>query len=313
MMSNIDKTRKYLTIDVGGTSIKYGVVSLNSNDEISLDKLGSMPTPRDTMENLLECYREIYEKIGKDTLGVGISFTATLDVKDGYCFDGGLRSYTKGIKLLPLFQSMFPVPVALENDGNCGALAEGRYGSLKDVDYAVAINLGSGVGGGILYKGEILRGKNSTSGEFSYIYTDYATEKFSKTWASHNGRIALGTRLAKIKNRDDMSGKEFFEYANKGDEDAVKILKEFCDFFVAMIFNLQCVYAPERISISGGISRQPILMEYLEKSHEEFYNLNGVSLPKSEIVLSKFQNEGNLIGAFCHLKDTYPEIINKIR
>ncbi len=307
MISNTK--RKYLTIDVGGTSIKYGVLNLDSNGEINIDNLGSMPTPRDSMENLLSCYRDIYKKIGENALGVGISFTATLDVKDGYCFDGGLRSYTKGVKLLPLFQSVFPVPVAVENDGNCGALAEGRYGSLKDVDYAIAINLGSGVGGGILYKGDILRGKNSTSGEFSYIYTDYATEKFSKTWASHNGRIALGTRLAEIKSIEDMSGKEFFEHANKGDSDALRILKEFCDFLVAMIFNLQCVYAPDKISISGGISRQPILMEYLEKSHEEFYNFNGVSLPKSEIVLSKFQNEGNLIGAFCHLKDTYPDII----
>ena len=300
MISNINK---YLVIDVGGSSVKYGVIS-ETEGEIKLSDTEECPTPRDSLESLLSVFTDIYEKLGEGVQGVGMSFTATMNAMDGYCFEGGLGHYTNGVKLLPILRELFPVPVAVENDGNCGALAEARFGSLKDCETAVAINLGSGIGGGILLNGKIIRGKNSTSGEFSYIYPDYAASGFSKTWASYNGRIALGPVLAERKNLPEMDGREFFRYANDGDEDALAILCDFCDYLAVQLFNLRCVLAPDRISISGGISRQPLLIQYLLESTDRLYEKTGVMLPRPELVLSRFRNEGNLIGAYCWLKDS---------
>lgn len=288
---------KYLAIDVGGSAIKYGVV----HEDLTITDQGEYPTPQERMEDLLEVYRKIYAECGAGTAGVGISFTATMDPSDGYVFDGGLARYTKDKNLLPIFQEVFPVPVAVENDGNCGALAEGRHGSLKDCDAAISINLGSGIGGGLLYKGNIMRGKRSCSGEFSYIITNYGDPN-QAVWAAHNGRMGLGPVLAKKKGLPEMNGREFFEYANSGDPEALEVLKTFTDFLAIQIFNLQCIYAPDKVSISGGISRQPLLMEYLQKSLDTFYE-HGPNMPRAEVVLSHFQNEGNLIGAVCWLKD----------
>ena len=299
-------TDRYLVIDVGGSAIKYGILTEVSSEKVELSDLHEIPTPRDSLESLLDSFRNIYSWLGEGVSGVGISFTATMDCSDGYCFDGGLGHYTNGVRMLPLLKELFPVPVAVENDGNCGALAEGKFGSLKGCDTAVSINLGSGIGGGILCGGNILRGKNSTSGEFSYIYTDYAFCGFEKTWASHNGRVALGPVLAEKKGLPEMDGRKFFEFANSGDEDALAILREFTDFLAVQLFNLRCVLAPDRISISGGISRQPLLMEYLLESTDRLYEKTGVKLPRPEIVLSAFQGEGNLIGAYCHLKSQLP-------
>lgn len=298
-MSNINK---YLVIDVGGSAVKYGVLS-EAEGEINLSETGECPTPKESLESLMSLFADIYKKIGDGVLGVGISFTATMNAVDGQCFDGGLGHYTNGVKLLPILREIFPVPVAVENDGNCGALAEARFGSLKDCETAIAINLGSGIGGGILLNGNIIRGKNSTSGEFSYIFSNYASSGFSKTWASYNGRVALGPVLAEKKNLPEMDGREFFRYANDGDEDALNILRGFCDYLAVQLFNLRCVLAPDKISISGGISRQPLLMQYLLESTDRMYEKTGVKLPRPEIVLSKFRNEGNLIGAYCWLKD----------
>lgn len=295
--------KRYLAIDVGGSAIKYGVVL---SDQTILHR-GEVPTPHDTMENLLSAYRWIYTQCGDGVDGVGISFTATMDAKDGYCFGGALQQYTGGQNLLSVFQTAFPVPVAVENDGNCAALAEGRYGSLKDCQDAVMIVLGTGIGGGLLHQGQIHRGKRSCSGEFSYVFTNYGMGR-NTVWAEHNGTRSLTAPLAKAKGEPDMDGRRFFEYANEGDEEALSILRSFTDFLAIQIFNLQCIYAPDRVAIGGGISRQPLLMEFLQQSLDRFYE-HGPCLPRAEVVAAHFRSDANLIGAVCHLLDTQPALL----
>ncbi len=297
--------KRYLAIDVGGSAIKYGVVENGTSILYKNDH----ETPKDSMEHLLDAYRDIWadcEAYGPFT-GAAISFTATMDGRTGYCYGGSLESYTKGVNLLETFQPVFPVPVAVENDGNCATLAEGRYGALKDLDSGIMITLGTGLGGGLLKDGKIHHGKESCSGEFSYIYTDVrsAFEGEPDVWAMHNGNRALTARLSAIKGRPVQNGKEFFELANAGDEDALQVLTDFTRYLAVWLFNLQCIYAPDKIAIGGGISRQPLLMEYLQNALDLFYERTGVCLPRAQVVKAEFLSDANLIGAVCWWEDFY--------
>ena len=292
--------KKYLAIDVGGSSIKYGIVT--NGTEIS--NVGSVKTPWDSMESLLDKFKKIYEEIGEGVSGVGVSFTATLNYEEGYCFDSGHLLYTKGVKLLPIFQEIFPVPVAVENDGNCGALAESLYGSLKDVNDAVVLILGTDIGGGIIKDHKIHRGKFSCSGEFSYMVVNYDT---FETWADNNGTRGYAEPFKKAKGLDYADGKIFFEAVNAGDEDALKILDRYTRFLCVQIYNLQCSYAPQRFAIGGGISRQPKLMEYLQKNMDELYATKFSGLPRAEVVVCEYMNDANMIGAIVHLKQCLGE------
>lgn len=293
--------KKYLAIDVGASSIKYGIVQ--NNTEIS--QVGSVKTPWDSMDSLLAKFRKIYEEIGEGVSGVGVSFTATLNYEEGYCFDSGHLLYTKGVKLLPIFQEIFPVPVAVENDGNCGALAESLYGSLKDVNDAIVLILGTDIGGGVIKDHRIHRGKLSCSGEFSYMIVNYDT---FETWADNNGTRGYAEPFKKAKGLDYADGKIFFEAVNAGDEDALKILDRYTRFLCVQIYNLQCSYAPQRFAIGGGISRQPILMEYLNKHMDDLYAHKFNQLPRAEVVLCEYMNEANLIGAIVHLRQCLGEL-----
>ena len=158
--------KPFLSIDVGGSAIKYGVIT----DGTTFLYRSQCPTPKDSMEDLLDAYRALYADCAAygPFEGVAISFTASMDGRTGYCFGGSLEKYTKGENLLEVFQSVFEEPVAVENDGNCGALAEGRYGSLAGLESGMVIILGTGLGGGLLTNGHIHRGKRSCSGEFSW-------------------------------------------------------------------------------------------------------------------------------------------------
>lgn len=292
--------KKYLSIDVGASSIKYGVVQNGTE----LSKVGSVKTPRDSMESLLDAFRRIYAEVGEGVSGVGVSFTATLNYEKGYCFDSGFLTYTVGKELIPIFQEVFPVPVTVENDGNCGALAESRFGSLKDVKDAIVLILGTEIGGGIIKDHKIHRGKKSCSGEFSYMIVNYDT--FEK-WADYNGSRGYTEPFKKATGLEEADGKIFFEAANAGDADALRILDRFTRFLCVQIYNLQCSYAPERFAIGGGISRQPLLMEYLQKNMDDLYENRFNTLPRAEVVVCEFMDEANLIGAVCHLKDCLGE------
>ena len=295
--------KRYLAIDVGGSAMKYGIVENGT----SIPYKSSHETPKDSMESLLQAYREIWadcECFGPFD-GVAISFTATMDGRTGYCYGGSLEAYTKGINLLETFQTVFPVPVAVENDGNCAALAEGRYGALTDCESAIMITLGTGLGGGLLKEGKIHHGKNSCAGEFSYIFTNAASafEGQPDVWAIHNGNRALTARLSEKKGVPVPDGKAFFQYADAGDADALAVLREFTNYLAVWLFNLQCIYAPDKIAIGGGISRQPLLMQYLQDSLDHFYTRTGVCLPRAEVVSAQFLSDANLIGAVCWWED----------
>jgi len=62
------------------------------------------------------------------------------------------------------------------------------------------------------------------------------------------------------------------------------------------------IFDPERVAIGGGISRQPLLLEYIRRNLDYFYDLNPMYFPKAEVVTCKFFNEANLIGAYENLR-----------
>ncbi len=299
--------KRFLSIDVGGSAIKYGVVEEGTR----ILYRNEHPTPKDCMASLLKAYEEIQADCAAYApfTGAAISFTATMDGRTGYCFGGSLESYTKGVNLLETFQPVFPMPVSVENDGNCGTLAEGRYGALQDLDSGIMITLGTGIGGGLLKEGRIHHGKESCSGEFSYIFTDAWTAFAGQpdTWAMHNGTRGLTARLSQIKGETIADGRQFFALAEAGDADALAVLREFTQYLAVWIFNLQCIYAPDKVAIGGGISRQPLLMQYLQESLDAFYTRTGVCLPRAEVVKARFLSDANLIGAVCWWEDFYEE------
>lgn len=83
----------FLGIDVGGTFIKYGVLDA----QYRIIHKGEIPTPVESMEQLLDSFASICRSCAEPIAGVGVSFTATMDAaNDGYCFGGALGHYTGG-------------------------------------------------------------------------------------------------------------------------------------------------------------------------------------------------------------------------
>ena len=131
----------YLVFDLGGTFIKYAVIT--ETGEIKTKS--KIPTPAkvgDTLENLLEAldgvYNQVYEEYKPE--GIAMSLPGQIDVDNGIVYGGGRLTYLHEVNLGKLLSERFGnIPVALENDGKCAALAEIWLGNAKDCNDACVV------------------------------------------------------------------------------------------------------------------------------------------------------------------------------
>lgn len=102
-----------------------------------------------------------------------------------------------------------------------------------------------------------------------------------------------------------MSGKEIFELANQGNEKVIKGIDQFSLEVATQIFNVHIIFDCEKVAIGGGISAQPLLIEFIQKNLDAIYDNLGFDVYKPEIVPCHFRNDANLIGALYQHLETY--------
>lgn len=287
---------QYLVLDIGGSSIKYALM----NEEAEFFTKGSVKTPLDCIESLVETIGEIYDQFENQIEGIAISMPGVLDTEKGYAYSGGFLDYNSGQYVVEHLQKRCPLPITIENDAKCAASAELGFGSLKGCKDAAVVVLGSGVGGAVIVDGKVHKGRHSFAGEFSFIRTnieDY--EPLDNAWGFVSGAPTLAKKVASVKNLplEEMDGLVTFEYANAGDEGVLAVLDEFTRQIAIQIVNLQCVIDPELVAIGGGISAQPLLIELIQKNVDLLSENFGYYKPELKIVPCQFRNDANLIGA----------------
>ncbi|MDY4969057.1 MAG: ROK family protein [Lachnospiraceae bacterium] len=223
-----------------------------------------------------------------------------------------LQEFIHDINLQELLEERCGVPVRIENDAKCAALAEAWTGSLKDCRDGVVIVLGTGVGGGIIKDGRVHKGRNFTAGELSFLIVgDDLTDEHSYM-ANLGGTAGLKTLAAKAMGADpdSLDGRMIFERANAGDEAVIQAIDAFTKPLARLIYNIQIFYDPEKVAIGGGISRQPLLLDLIRKNLEYIYDhmtLPVVMGQKAEVVCCRYLNDSNLVGALRHFMTSMEE------
>lgn len=286
-----------LAIDVGGTVIKYALM----NEKSEFIEKGSFPTPQDTIENFVESIGMIYDKYQERISGIAMSMPGRIDSERGYLYTGGALEYNSDKNIVEILNKRCPKRITVENDGKCAALAEAWKGNLSDCDDGIVVILGTAIGGGIIKDKKLHKGKQFMAGELSFIITEneIKNDESLDIFATQSGVPELCRLVAESKNlkKEEVNGYVVFEYANNGDEKVLEILNEYCFKIAIQLHNLKYIYDPEKIAIGGGISKQDILLEYIQKN----INIISKKLPyiiaEPKIVRCRFDNDSNLIGA----------------
>lgn len=289
--------KKYLTVDVGGTSMKFAII----DNEGNIYESSSCKTPG-TLEDM---YSEISTRFinCQDRLyGVALSMPGAVDSEMGVIGGSSAVDYIHGPHIKEELEAMLHVPVEMENDANCAALAEVWKGAGKDIDDCCFIVSGTGIGGAVVKDRLIHKGKHLHGGEFGYMIAqfDYDSHEM-KTWSDVGSTVAVLRGIAKEKNVDieTLDGKDVFDHYHED-----KVYEKYVDkyyYALAMgIYNLQYAYDPEKIIIGGGISVRDDLIEEVGKRLDVIFDVFTHAKVRPVIEVCQFHNEANLLGALYH-------------
>lgn len=295
--------KNYISLDIGGSSIKYALMDENTH---ILEK-STIITPHTSLETFLDTIQEIHKQFATHIEGIAISMPGIIDPDQGYCYTGGALSYIHNIPLSDIIQEKCHCNVTIGNDAKCAANAEIGYGSLQDVEDAICVILGTGIGGCLIKNHKVHTGKHFSAGEFSFIQTSLVDGfDAAHVWAQISGIQGLSNCVKKhTKDGKDLSGFEIFDMANLGDKKVLEGLYEFSRNIAIELFNLHMIFDAEKIAIGGGISAQNLLIDFISKNLEFIFDQIPFQLPRTSVVPCKFRNDANLIGALYQFLQKY--------
>lgn len=300
----------YICIDIGGTSIKYGVLS--EKGEIFID--GTVSTKVTEKENFIlsdvkKLVRNILDEYENyEIKGICVSTAGVVNPEKGEVAYAGptIPKYT-GTKIKEELEKEFSISCEVENDVNCAGLGEYWRGAGKGSKSMVCLTIGTGIGGSVILDGKLLNGIGYTAGEIGYMDVNgnyiqniasskYLVEKVQKEKVEKEGIT------------DAITGVDIFELAKKGDEICIAGINEIISNLAVGVRNIIYLLNPEVIVIGGGITAQK---EYLEEKIRKEVNDGMISdmFRKTRIELAQQGNQAGLLGALYNFlnKNKYNE------
>lgn len=285
--------KEYIAFDIGGTQIKYGIVSeigrvLKRQTVATEIHLGG--------EQIIQKLIYVSKKIMNEhtIAGIGISTAGIVDINKGIVTGGA--DHIPGYSTIPIIdrlQEILKVPVSIDNDVNCAAFGEKWNGSGREEDNFIMLTLGTGIGGAIFIDGKLYRGHSFSAGEWGNMLIEGKT--FEEV-ASISGLIRL---VSKYKGKGKWNGKRIFELYDKGDREVAQAVGIFFKHLAIGISNLAYIFNPETIIIGGGITDRG--NEFLKEVKEEVSKyLNQEIYNNCEIELAQNGNCAGMIGAIYH-------------
>lgn len=292
----------YVALDIGGTFIKYALMEADA----SLLKKGKEPTPG-SWEAFLKTVDALIRRFGSEAEGICVSCPGLIDVNSGIVYHGGSLHFLHERNLKQELHKRSGLPVEIENDAKCAGLAEAVLGNASHVRDSITIVLGTGIGGALVKDGKIIHGHHLMAGEFSWVIPniDMSGETPPRKQALLFHRVSTQSLIDKAAVRlnippKDITGELVYRWAEQGDGACREVIQEFYRGLAIQIANLQHIFDPEIFCIGGGISREPALLPEIRRHIDIVYSEYGLVMAKPEVVLCKFKNDANLIGALCH-------------
>ncbi len=296
-------------MDVGGTKVAAGVV-----DDARVTDESEQPTDLSGPEALIDevetAVKGLVERHGQPA-GIGVGLPSQIDFEAGVVVSS-VNIPLEGVPVREQLEHRFGVPVVVDNDANCAALAEA---AVEGVDHLVMLTLGTGVGGGVVLDGKIFRGANGMGGELGHfpvqaegplcpgncpgrgcleaLCSGTALERDATEAGKDAPDSELGERYADDRR---VSGREAVEAAERGDPTALELFDALGRNLGVGIAGFVNIFQPERIAIGGGLSRAHEL--FLERAIEEAARRTLPRLwERTEVRLAQGGAAAGLIGA----------------
>lgn len=277
-----------LAIDIGGTMIKYGLVS-SDGEILSTDKIET--EAEKGLENILNKIDNIFKRYKENNpVGIAVSGTGQINGIIGKVIGGNpIIPNWIGTNLVKILEEKYNLPIVLENDVNCVALGEKWIGAGKDLSNFICLTIGTGIGGGIILNNQLFRGENFVAGEFGHTLIKKGEfEQFASTTAL--------IRLVKERTGKILNGKEIFDLEKKEIVEYQEVISEWIENLTDGLSSIIYCFNPANIILGGGVIGQgePLINRI---KNSLFKKIGPQFKEKLNIIQAKLGNNAGMIGA----------------
>ncbi len=251
-----------LGMDLGGSSIKWGLIrqdgSIVHEDTVQLESR-SVEHVVDTLANIVR--KAVYHD-GVRVVGVGIGSPGLIDATRTIVRLSPNFPEWDNLSLVERVreQAATDLPVVLENDANVLVYSESRWGAAVGMQHIVVLTLGTGVGGGVMVDGKLLRGFNGGAAELGHIPLDIdgpvcgtGVKGSFESYCSITGVMREATEVYSP-DSPPSSPDLLTQAANDGDERALEVWRRIGHYLGAGVAAYINIFNPEAVLIGGGIS-----------------------------------------------------------
>ncbi|HSB31071.1 MAG TPA: ROK family protein [Candidatus Sulfobium mesophilum] len=292
-------------IDLGGTNLR---VALVSEDGEIIRKI-----KRPSSERIVDSILESLSEIGHEGVrGIGLGIAGLIDRKNNRVFASPNLRAVEGLDIVGELRRRFDVPVFIENDANAAALGEKIGGAGRGFNNFVLLTLGTGIGGGMIYKGELVE----LSSEIGHMSINADAEKCPcgnigclENYASARAMVSKAVALLE-KGSESLLSKcckgsiykitpeDIYRIALEGDTLSREILRDAGKYLGVGLANIINIMSPEAIILAGGligawnIYIQEAIKEASRRAYKDLFD-------SVKIIPSSLGDDAGIIGAAC--------------
>jgi glucokinase-like ROK family protein len=266
--ATFDTAQHVIGVDIGGTTVKAAIVASDGTVLHPYQTLTLAAIGRDAIANALETsLRETLHAASNAAIaisGIGIASAGAIDSRNGTVFAAteNLPGWS-GFDIRGHVRRMTELPLFTENDAHAAALAEHRFGVARGLPNFVAITVGTGIGGGIILNGNLLRGEHGFAGTVGH-----QTIRFDGRECNCGRRGCLEAYVSTaalvheyrqlVPQADDSSdlalkAREIADLASAGNTGALKAYSTLAQYLAEGVANICNLIDPEAIVLSGGL------------------------------------------------------------
>lgn len=314
--------KKYVGLDVGGTTMKAAVVDDAGRPHSAPVVLETHPEyGQDAgLETMCEAIRRAVAAAGLKLDGVtaiGVATPGLMDIKAGLILDPPNLKPWKNVPVRDHIAKAFGKPTAFQNDANAAAYGEFWVGAAQDARSMVLFTLGTGVGGGIIRDDTIIEGEHSHGGELGHLRIDMpdrgrlcgcGARGCLEAYASATNVVrraredmAAYRGVTKLKqfysaNDEEFTAKDVFDLATAGDELAMKVVDDTAYYLALGACAVIATVDPEMVVYGGGMVAAG---EWFRQKIEDDVKRFGLPFPTKtvKITFAQLGSDAGFIGA----------------
>ncbi len=280
-------------VDVGGTKIAAAAVRRDS----SRSEVRTLPSPADGAA-LIDRVTDVVLSIASEAeegpvVGVGIGLPSQVEQPSGHVW-GSANVDLADVAVGTILRERLPYPVIVDNDANVAAFAEQRVGAGKAQPNVVMLTIGTGVGGGVVLDGALLRGGYGRGMELGHVTVEPDGPPCQRNCPNHGclETMVSGTAIARDAG---MPAPDAVRAALGGDAHCRAVLHRAGAYLGIGIAGLVNIFAPDVVVVGGGVGFAGGLM--FDEAEREFLGRVLPSNVETPIVPAALGNEAGLVGA----------------